>query len=100
MAQVIRFEQTGGPEVLRMRDVDVGDPGPGQVLLQQKAAGLNYADTYFRTGIYPVPLPSGIGVEGAGVVAAIGEGVDNVAVGDRVTYTGFVNTLGAFRVRS
>lgn len=96
MAQVIRFEQTGGPEVLRMRDVDVGEPGPGQVLLQQKAAGLNYADTYFRTGIYPVPLPSGIGVEGAGVVAAIGEGVDNVAVGDRVTYTGFVNTLGAY----
>lgn len=96
MAQVIRFEQTGGPEVLRMRDVDVGDPGPGQVLLQQKAAGLNYADTYFRTGIYPVPLPSGIGVEGAGVVAAIGEGVDHVVVGDRVTYTGFVNTLGAY----
>lgn len=96
MAQVIRFEQTGGPEVLRMRDVDVGEPGPGQVLLQQKAAGLNYADTYFRTGIYPVPLPSGMGVEGAGVVAAIGEGVDNVAVGDRVTYTGFVNTLGAY----
>ena len=96
MAQVIRFEQTGGPEVLRMRDVDVGEPGPGQVLLQQKAAGLNYADTYFRTGIYPVPLPSGIGVEGAGVVAAIGEGVDNVVVGDRVTYTGFVNTLGAY----
>lgn len=96
MAQVIRFERTGGPEVLHTCDVSIGEPGPGQVRLQQKAAGLNYADTYFRTGIYSVPLPSGMGVEGSGVVAAIGEGVDSVAVGDRVTYTGFVNTLGAY----
>ncbi len=96
LAQVVRFEQTGGPEVLHLCSVDVAEPGPGQVLLQQKAAGLNYADTYFRSGIYPVPLPSGMGVEGAGVVAAVGQGVDNVAVGDRVTYTGFTNTLGAY----
>ncbi len=96
MAQVIRFERTGGPEVLHTCNVSVGEPGRGQVLLQQKAAGLNYADTYFRTGIYSVPLPSGMGVEGSGVVAALGEGVDNLAVGDRVTYTGFINTLGAY----
>ncbi len=96
MAQVITFAQTGGPEVLQLETVSVGEPGPGQVRLAQKAVGLNYADTYFRSGIYPVSLPSGMGVEGAGVVTAVGEGVTNVAVGDRVTYTGFTNTLGAY----
>lgn len=96
MAQVICFERTGGPEVLRLQEVELGAPGPGQVLLEQKAAGLNYADIYFRRGIYPVPLPSGIGVEAAGVVAALGAGVDHLAVGDRVTYTGFTDTLGAY----
>ncbi|WP_159914645.1 quinone oxidoreductase [Pantoea sp. 18069] len=96
MAQIITFAQTGGPEVLQLQTVSIGDPGPGQVRLQQKAVGLNYADTYFRSGIYPVPLPSGMGVEAAGVVTAVGEGVDNVVVGDRVTYTGFTNTLGAY----
>jgi len=96
MAEIITFAQTGGPEVLELQTVSVGDPGPGQVRLQQKAVGLNYADTYFRSGIYPVPMPSGMGVEAAGVVTAVGEGVDNVAVGDRVTYTGFTNTLGAY----
>ncbi len=96
MAQIITFARTGGPEVLELQTVSVGEPGPGQVRLQQKAVGLNYADTYFRTGIYPVPLPSGMGVEAAGVVTAVGAGVDNVAVGDRVTYTGFTNTLGAY----
>jgi NADPH:quinone reductase-like Zn-dependent oxidoreductase len=60
------------------------------------AVGLNYADTYFRNGTYPIPMPNGIGVEAAGVVAAVGEGVSNVVVGDRVTYTGFTNTLGAY----
>ena len=96
MAKVIRFDRTGGPEVLYVDEQVVGQPGPGQVRLQQKAVGLNYADTYFRSGIYPVPLPSGMGVEGAGIVQAVGEGVDNVVVGDRVTYTGFTNTLGAY----
>ena len=60
------------------------------------AVGLNFADTYFRTGFYPIPLPSGIGVEAAGIVEAVGDGVTNVKPGDRVTYTGFVNTLGAY----
>ena len=96
MAKAVRFYEAGGPEVLRYEDVEVGDPGPGQVRLRHVAVGLNFADTYFRSGIYPIPLPNGMGVEAAGVVQAVGEGVTNVAVGDRVTYTGFVNTLGAY----
>jgi NADPH:quinone reductase-like Zn-dependent oxidoreductase len=96
MAKAVRFYEAGGPEVLRYEDIEVGDPGPGQVRLRHVAVGLNYADTYFRNGTYPIPLPNGIGVEAAGVVQAVGEGVTNVAVGDRVTYTGFVNTLGAY----
>jgi NADPH2:quinone reductase len=96
MAHAIRFHQPGGPDVLRWEEVAVGEPGPGQVRLRHEAIGLNFADTYFRTGLYPIPLPNGIGVEAAGVVEAVGDGVTNVALGDRVTYTGFVNTLGAY----
>src|SRR5688572_18646501 len=96
MACAVRFHEAGGPDVLRYESVEVGDPGPGQVRLRHVAVGLNYADTYFRNGTYPIPLPAGIGVEGAGVVQAVGAGVDQLAVGDRVTYTGFVNTLGAY----
>ncbi|UXU86233.1 quinone oxidoreductase family protein [Burkholderia sp. S-53] len=96
MAHAVRFHETGGPDVLRWEAVAVGDPGPGQVRLRHEAVGLNFADTYFRSGLYPVPLPSGIGVEAAGVVEAVGPGVTNVAAGDRVTYTGFLNTLGAY----
>ena len=96
MAKAVRFYEAGGPEVLRYEDVEVGEPGPGQVRIRHVAVGLNYADTYFRNGTYPIPMPNGIGVEAAGVVVALGEGVDNVAVGDRVTYTGFINTLGAY----
>jgi NADPH2:quinone reductase len=96
MASAVRFYETGGPEVLRYETVGVSEPGPGQVRLRHQAVGLNFADTYFRTGLYPVPLPAGMGVEGAGVVEAVGPDVSNVAVGDRVTYTGFLNTLGAY----
>ena len=97
MAKVIRFHATGGPEVLRVEEQDVGQPGPGQVRLTHHAIGLNFADSYFRSGLYPpMALPSGVGTEAAGVVDAIGEGVSNVAVGDRVTYTGAYNTLGAY----
>lgn len=96
MAKAIRFHQTGGPEVLKLEDVEVGAPASGQVRLKHTAVGLNFADTYFRSGFYPVPLPAGMGVEAAGVVEAVGPGVTNVAPGDRVTYTGFVNTLGAY----
>jgi NADPH2:quinone reductase len=90
------MHETGGPEVLRWEEVTVGMPGPGQARVRHEAVGLNFADTYFRAGLYPVPLPNGIGVEAAGIVEAIGEGVANVVVGDRVTYTGFINTLGAY----
>jgi len=82
--------------VLQLEEVAVGLPGPGQVRLRHVAVGLNFADTYFRSGLYPVPLPAGMGVEAAGVVEAIGDDVTQVAVGDKVTYTGFLNTLGAY----
>jgi NADPH:quinone reductase len=96
LEKAVRFHQTGGPEVLTLEDVTVGEPGQGEVRLRHVAVGLNFADTYFRNGTYPIPLPAGMGVEAAGVVEAIGDGVSNVAVGDKVTYTGFLNTLGAY----
>jgi NADPH:quinone reductase-like Zn-dependent oxidoreductase len=96
MSKAIRFYETGAPEVMRYEDVEVGQPGPGQVRLRHVAVGLNFADTYFRNGTYPIPLPNGMGVEASGVVIELGKDVTNVAVGDRVTYTGFVNTLGAY----
>ena len=99
MEKAIRFHETGGPEVLRLENVEVGEPGPGQVRLRHEAVGLNFADTYFRNGTYPIPLPNGMGVEAAGVVEAIGPDVTSVAVGDKVTYTGFLNTLGAYSTR-
>ncbi len=96
MAKAVRFYEVGGPDVLRYEDVVVGDPGEGQVRLQHGAVALNFADTYFRSGLYPAPLPSGIGSDACGVVTAVGAGVVNVKVGDRVTYTGAHNTLGAY----
>ncbi|WP_454739728.1 quinone oxidoreductase family protein [Cupriavidus necator] len=96
MAHAIRIHETGGPEVMRWEEVAVGQPGPGEVRLSHVAVGLNFADTYFRSGLYPMPLPGGMGVEAAGIVEAVGSGVTNVAPGDRVTYTGFLNTLGAY----
>lgn len=96
MAKIVRFHETGGPQVLRLEHLAVGDPGHGEVKLRHIAVGLNYADTYFRNGTYPIPLPNGIGVEAAGIVEQVGEGVSNVQVGDHVTYTGFLNTLGAY----
>jgi NADPH2:quinone reductase len=96
MAKVIRFSEIGGPEVLRCEEVNVGEPGPGQVRLKHGAVALNFADTYFRSGLYPAPLPAGIGSEACGTVTAVGAGVTNVKVGDRVTYTGAHNTLGAY----
>jgi NADPH2:quinone reductase len=96
MAYAVRFHQTGGPEVLNLEETAVGAPGPGQAKIRHIAVGLNFADTYFRKGMYRAPLPSGMGVEASGVVEAIGKDVKNVAVGDKVTYTGFLNTLGAY----
>jgi NADPH:quinone reductase len=92
--KAVRFYETGGPEVLRYEEVSVGAPGPGEARVRHVAVGLNFADTYFRTGLYPAPLPAGIGVEAAGIVEAVGAGVTNVAPGDRVAYTG--SPLGAY----
>ncbi|MGW0042878.1 quinone oxidoreductase family protein [Rhodococcus sp. NPDC003348] len=94
MAHAIRFHETGGPEVLKWESVEVGDPGRGEVRVRHEAVGLNFADTYFRTGLYPAPLPAGMGVEAAGVVEAVGAGVTGFREGDRVTYTG--SPLGAY----
>ncbi len=88
MAKAIRFHQTGGPEVLRLEDVAVGDPGAGEARVRQTAIGVNFVDIYHRTGLYPLPLPSGVGVDGAGVVEAVGAGVAHVRAGDRVAYMG------------
>jgi NADPH2:quinone reductase len=90
----IRIHETGGPEVLRWEEVEVGEPGPGEVRLRQTAVGLNFIDVYHRTGLYPLPLPIGIGLEGAAVVDAIGPQVDELQVGDRVAYASA--PLGAY----
>jgi NADPH:quinone reductase len=94
MVQAIRFEKTGGPEVLIWQQTSVDKPGPGQARVKHKAVGLNFIDTYQRSGLYPVPLPSGLGGEGAGVVEEVGPGVADLKPGDRVAYAG--GPLGAY----
>ncbi len=89
--KAIRIKRTGGPEVLEYVDVEVGEPGPGEARVRHHAIGINFIDVYFRTGLYPQPLPAGAGMEGAGVVEAVGEGVTEVKVGDRVAYAGRPN---------
>ena len=88
MAKAIRFHKTGGPDVLQLDDIEVGAPGEGQAKIRHTAIGLNFVDTYHRSGLYPLPLPSGLGLEGAGVVEAVGKGVTQVKAGDRVAYAG------------
>ena len=88
MAKAVRFHKTGGPEVLVYEDVNVGDPGPDEARVTHTAIGLNFIDTYHRSGLYPLPLPSGVGAEGAGVVEAVGKNVTWVKPGDRVAYAG------------
>ncbi|WP_334160745.1 quinone oxidoreductase family protein [Phenylobacterium sp.] len=92
--RAIRFEQTGGPEVLQLVEVDTPAPGPGQILVRNEAIGINFIDTYHRTGLYPVKLPSGLGGEAAGVVEAVGEGVTRFRPGDLAAYAGGV--MGAY----
>ncbi len=94
MPHAIRFHQTGGPEVLCWEEVAVGDPAPGEARVRHEAIGLNFSDTYHRGGLYPLPLPSGLGREGAGVVEAVGEGVTDIKPGDRVAYG--TGPLGAY----
>ena len=97
MTHAIRIHETGGPDVLRWEKIDVTEPGPGEALIRQTAAGLNFIDVYFRTGLYKAPaLPAIIGNEGAGVVEAVGDGVTEVAIGDRVTYC---MSLGSYAER-
>ncbi len=91
--KAIRFETTGGPDVLRLVDVDLPQPGMGEVRVKHKAIGVNFIDTYHRSGLYKLPLPSGLGSEAAGVVEALGAGVTALKIGDRVGYAG---AMGAY----
>jgi len=94
MPHAIRIHQTGGPEVLRWEEVDLPAPAAGEATVRHAAVGLNFIDTYHRTGLYPLPLPAGLGLEGAGIVEAVGAGVTEVKVGDRVAYAG--GPVGAY----
>src|SRR5678815_2752894 len=84
--RAIQIERTGGPEVMKLADIAPRDPGPGEVRVRHHAIGVNFIDTYFRSGLYPVTFPCVLGSEAAGVVEAVGAGVTHVAVGDRVAY--------------
>src|SRR5512141_2582546 len=94
MPHAIRIHAPGGPDVMQWEEVPVGEPGPGEARVRHTAIGVNYIDTYHRSGLYKLTLPSGIGLEAAGVVDAIGPGVDVVAPGDRVAYCS--GPLGAY----
>lgn len=94
MARQIQIAQTGGPEVLQVAEVEPRDPGPGEIRIANRAIGLNFIDIYIRSGLYPAELPSGLGTEGAGVVDAVGEEVEDFVEGDRVAYA--MGPLGAY----
>ena len=98
MAKAIRFHKAGGPEVLQLDHVQVGDPGQGQVRIRHTAIGVNFVDTYQRSGLYPMPLPQVAGNEAAGVIEAVGPGVSELKAGDRVTYTGLIGSYCESRV--
>ena len=93
MPHAIRMNETGGPEVMRWEEVEIGQPGAGEVRVRNTAIGLNFIDTYHRTGLYPMPLPTTLGLEGAGVVEAVGPKVKGFKVGDRVAYA---NPIGSY----
>ncbi|MDM0019331.1 quinone oxidoreductase family protein [Variovorax saccharolyticus] len=94
MTKAIRFHETGGPEVLKLEDVDVGEPGTGQARVRHTYIAVNFIDIYFRTGRYPLPLPNGLGSDAVGVVEAVGAGVTDLKVGDRVGY--LIGPQGAY----
>ena len=94
MTRIVRITKTGGPEVLKLETINLDKPNPDEVLIEHKAIGLNFIDTYHRSGLYPIELPSGIGAEGAGVIKKIGSKVKDFSIGDRVAYAG--TPLGAY----
>tara|TARA_B100000749_G_scaffold161441_1_gene123998 strand:- start:404 stop:1378 length:975 start_codon:yes stop_codon:yes gene_type:complete len=94
MTRIVRITKTGGPEVLTLETINLDQPNPDEVLIEHKAIGLNFIDTYHRSGLYPIELPSGIGAEGAGVIKKIGSKVKDFSIGDRVAYAG--TPLGAY----
>ena len=94
MTQVIKIEKNGGPEVLEIKNIQIQEPGPNEALIETKAIGLNFIDTYHRSGLYPVQLPSGIGIEASGIIKKIGIKVKNLSIGDKVAYGGL--PIGAY----
>ena len=94
MTRIVRITKTGGPEVLKLETINLDQPNPDEVLIEHKAIGLNFIDTYHRSGLYPIELPSGIGAEGAGIIKKIGSKVRDFSIGDRVAYAG--TPLGAY----
>src|SRR5689334_10579836 len=98
MTYAIRVHETGGPEVLKWEEVDVGDPGPGEIRIRQQAVGLNFIDVYHRTGLYKQPLPFTPGVAGAGTVEAVAPDVSGFTIGDRVAYGGPVGAYAEARL--
>src|SRR5690606_28822109 len=95
--RAVSLSEHGGPEVLQVKQVDVRPPGPGEVTISCQAAGVNFIDIYYRTGLYPHALPHGLGMEGAGIVEAVGDGVHDLQVGDRVAYA--MGPLGSYAER-
>ena len=86
--KAVEIKKTGSPEVLELKDITLDKPGPDQVTIEQKAIGLNYIDTYHRSGLYPLNLPIGLGLEGAGIITDVGENVKDFKVGDKISYAG------------
>ena len=95
-SRAVRIDQTGGPEQLKLVDVMVGEPGPGEIRIRHKAVGLNFIDMYQRAGLYALPLPLQLGMEASGIIEAVGEGVTHLKVGDRAAYAS--NTPGDYRL--
>ena len=92
--KAVEINKTGGAEVLEVKDITLDKPSPDEVTIEQKAIGLNYIDTYHRSGLYPIKLPSGLGLEGAGVITEVGENVKDFKVGDKISYAGI--PLGSY----
>src|SRR5687768_15308546 len=98
MTKAIRYHKQGGPEVLQLDDIQVGEPGQGQARIRHTAIGVNFVDTYQRSGLYPMQVPAVAGNEGAGVVEAVGSGVSDLKAGDRVAYTGLPGSYCDVRI--